>query len=224
MKKSLQKEEERKKRLEKILKELKKLFPKVSSALSYKKEYEFLFAVILSAQCTDKRVNEVTKKAFRQYQTLSSFVTAPREELEKVFFSTGFYVQKAKYIQESAEKINTFYRGKVPCTMKELCSLSGVGRKTAHVVLGELYNRAEGIAIDTHVMRFVYRFDLTESTTPLGIEKELMRLLPKKEWSSFTHRVIEYGRKIAPARKYDIEKDPLIILYPPAGKVFKRKK
>jgi len=211
----------RKKRIAKLHTLLKKLFPTVAIALHYTQPHELLFAVILSAQCTDERVNMVTKTLFTKYKTLNDFAEAPLVELEKDIFQTGFYKNKAKSIHEAAKRLRDVYGGVMPRTMEEMLTLRGVARKTANVVLAELYGVVEGIVVDTHVRRFVVRYDLSDSTNPERIEQDLMDLLPKKEWRDFSHRVIYYGRQIAPARKYDVSLDPLVKIYPPAAERFR---
>jgi endonuclease-3 len=212
---------ERTQRIRALNTALTRLFPDVHIALTYTQPHELLFAVILSAQCTDERVNMVTKALFKTYKTLDDFADAPLTDLERAVFQTGFYKNKAKNMKESAMRLRDVYNGNVPHTMEELLTLRGVARKTANVVLAELYGIVEGVVVDTHVRRFVARYDLCESTSPEGIEKELMTLLPQSEWRNFSHRVIYYGRQIAPARKYDTSNDPLVKIYPPAGRRFR---
>jgi endonuclease III len=201
--------------------ELKKLFPKAEIALRYHSHWELLVAVEMSAQCTDKKVNEVVEKLFKKYPTLEDYVRAKPSEFEKDIKSTGFYKNKTKNILAAAKMVQEIFNGEVPKTMEEILTIPGVARKTANVVLGNAYGVVEGIAVDTHVRRFAIRFNLTDSKDPVKIEQDLMALLPKKEWFAFTYRVIEYGRQIAPARVYDVTKDPLIKIYPPAGKIFR---
>jgi len=212
---------ERKERLQKLNKILKKLFPDVRIALTYKTNFELLVAVELSAQCTDKKVNEVTQTLFKKYRKLRDYVRADLHEFEEDIRQTGFYKNKAKNILAAAKRIEEVYNGKVPDSMEEILTVPGVARKTANVVLGNAYGVVDGIAVDTHVRRFAIRFDLSDSKDPVKIEQDLMALLPKKEWFMFTYRVIEYGRTIAPARVYDTSKDPLVALYPKAGTVFR---
>ncbi|KKS85696.1 MAG: Endonuclease III [Parcubacteria group bacterium GW2011_GWA2_43_11] len=178
-------------------------------------------AVELSAQCTDKKVNEVTEVLFKKYTTLEAYTTVKQKDFEKDIKSTGFYKSKAKNILAAAKRVTEIYGGEIPKTMKEILTIPGVARKTANVVLGNAYGVVEGIAVDTHVRRFATRFDLSDSKDPVKIEQDLMELIPKKDWFSFTYRVIEYGRTIAPARVYDTNKDPLVAVYPPAGKMFR---
>lgn len=176
-----------------------------------------MVAVILSAQCTDKKVNEVTQQLFKKYHTIHDYRVAPPEEFERDIRSTGFYRNKTKNIQAAAALIEDRFGGEIPQSMEELLSIPGVARKTANVVLGNAFGIVEGIAVDTHVKRFVQKFDLTDAHDPVGIEKELMVLLPQKEWFSITYRLIEYGRQICPARVHDCAAHPLTKLYPPAA-------
>lgn len=201
--------EGRQKRGEEVVKILKKLFPKVEMTLNYSNNWELLVAVILSAQCTDKKVNEVTKKLFKKYKKLDDYVEANLKEFEKDIHSTGFYHSKAKNILASAKIIKEKYGGEVPRTMTEMLVLAGVGRKTANVVLGAAYGIVDGIAVDTHVIRLSKLFGLTTAKTPVKIEQELMEVLPRSEWGSFTHRMIAYGRKYCPAHKHDNKNCPI---------------
>lgn len=212
---------ERKVRIKKLNTKLKNLFPKVQMALNYNSNWELLVSVVLSAQCTDKKVNEVTKTLFKKYKKLDDYVKADIREFEKDIKSTGFYKNKTKNILSAANLISKEFGGKIPKTMESILTIPGVARKTANVVLGNAYGIVEGIAVDTHVRRFCIRFSLTDSKDPVKIEQDLMKLLPKSEWFEFTYRVIEYGRTIAPARKYDVTIDPLIDIYPPAGNIFR---
>jgi len=212
---------ERKRRLRKLDRELKKLFPKASIALRYKNPFELLVAVILSAQCTDKRVNLVTEKLFKKYRTLGDYVHTNPRAFEQNIHSCGFFRAKTKNILGAARVVHKNFKGKIPKTMAEMLTIPGVARKTGNVVLGNAHGIVEGIAVDTHVKRFTLRFNLSDHRDPIRIERDLMALLPKKDWLDFTYRVIEYGRQIAPARKYDTSKDPLIKIYPKAGKIFR---
>lgn len=193
---------ERKKLTQKILKALKSLHPKVKIVLNYSNNWELLVAVILSAQCTDKKVNEVTEKLFKKYKKLEDYVKADIREFEKDIRPTGFYRAKAKNILTSARIIKEKFVGKVPKTMEELLTLPGVARKTANVVLGNAYGVVEGIAVDTHVRRLSRAWRLTNENDPVKIERDLMRLIPKKDWFKFTYMVIDYGRKFCPARPH----------------------
>ncbi len=211
----------RKARLYALNRKLKQLFPGAHIALNYKTPWELLVAVELSAQCTDKMVNRITERLFKKYKTLDAYVRAKPETFAQDIRSAGYYRVKTKNILAAAKLLKERYRGKLPATMPELLRFPGVARKTANVVLGNAFGVVEGIAVDTHVLRFVRRYDLSDYRDPVRIEKDLMELLPKKEWFPFTYRVIEYGRTIAPARPYDTNKDPLLKLYPPAAKRFR---
>jgi endonuclease III len=192
-----------------IVVELTKLFPHAKIMLRYSSPWELLVAVILSAQCTDKQVNKVTEKLFKKYTSLDNYVNADVHEFEKDIYTTGFYRMKAKHILESARIVSKKYKGKVPKTMKEILALPGVGRKTANVVLSNAYGVVEGIAVDTHVMRLSHVLGLSKQNTPQKIEKDLMKIVPKKEWLRFTYLLIEYGRKYCTARKHDHKSCPL---------------
>lgn len=211
----------RKARVRSLDRALKKLFPNATIALNYGNTWELLVAVILSAQCTDKMVNKVTEKLFKKYPTLASYTKADPDIFAQDIRSTGFFNNKTKNVLAAARMVQEKFGGVVPNSMQEILTLPGVARKTANVVLGNAYGVVDGIAVDTHVKRFAIRFDLTDYTDPVKIEQDLMVILPKKEWLTFTYRVIEYGRHIAPARKYDTTQDPLIKIYLPAGKVFR---
>jgi len=199
----------RKKRAEIVLKTLKKLFPTTQSALNYSNELEFLIAVILSAQCTDKKVNEVTEKLFKKYPTLQDYNKADFEEFCQDIRQTGFYKNKAKNVLATTKKIAEEFNGKVPQEMEQLLTLSGVARKTANVVMGEIFGKMEGVAVDTHVIRLSQKFKLTDKKDQGKIEKDLMEILPQSEWLEFTHRIIDYGRQYSPAHKKDDNSDPV---------------
>lgn len=207
----------RKKRAAIIVKELKTLFPTTKSALNYSTPWEFLVAVILSAQCTDERVNIVTSKLFVKYKTVEDYVTADITEFEQDIKSTGFYKNKAKNVLETARVIHTKYGGELPKTMDEMLALPGVARKTANVVLSGIYNIIEGIAVDTHVRRLSNLYGLTTEENPVKIEQDLMLLLPKAEWRDFTLRMIDYGRAYCPAKKHDHDKCPLTVALKESG-------
>jgi len=199
----------RKKRAEIVLKTLKKLFPTTQSALNYSNELEFLIAVILSAQCTDKKVNEVTEKLFKKYPTLQDYNKADFEEFCQDIRQTGFYKNKAKNVLATTKKIAEEFGGKVPQEMEQLLTLSGVARKTANVVMGEIFGKMEGVAVDTHVIRLSQKFKLTDKKDQGKIEKDLMEILPQSEWLEFTHRIIDYGRQYSPAHKKEDNSDPV---------------
>jgi endonuclease III len=191
----------KKERTLKIIKILKELYPQSRTALKFKTPLEILVATILSAQCTDKKVNELTPRLFKKYQSAADFAKADRKELEEEIRSTGFYRNKAKNIQAAADKIVKDFSGKVPSSMEELVTLPGVARKTANIVLSSAYNKAEGIAVDTHVRRLAGRLGLSEEKNPDKIEKDLMALIPEKEWLHFNYMMVDHGRKICQAKK-----------------------
>jgi len=193
----------------KIIKILKRLFPNAKIALNYKNPWELLVAVVLSAQCTDKKVNEVTEKLFKKYKTLDDYIKANPREFEQDIKSTGFYKNKAKNILATARVIKEKFNGQVPKKMGELLTLPGIGRKSANVILGNAYGIVEGIAVDTHVRRLAKKLGLTKNTDPDKIEKDLMQIIPKKYWFPFTYWLIEYGRKYCPARPHNHNNCPL---------------
>ncbi len=199
----------RKAKAAKIIKALKKLFPKTKIALNYSNNWELFVAVVLSAQCTDKKVNEVTEKLFKKYRKLDDYVKAKPAEFEKDIRSTGFYRNKAKSVLGAAKELKARFGGKLPETMAEMLTLPGIGRKSANVILGNAYGVVEGIAVDTHVRRLSRKFGLTSHNDPVKIERDLMEIVPKKEWFNFTYLLIDYGRKYCPARPHDESKCPL---------------
>jgi endonuclease-3 len=196
-------------RLQKIFAALDTLFPHAECALHHKNAFELLVATILSAQCTDERVNKVTPELFRKYPTPQDYVGLPQEDLEREIRSTGFYRNKAKNIIGAATKIVQDFGGKVPRTMDELLSLPGVARKTANVVLGTAYGIASGVVVDTHVFRIAHRLKLSNQKTPEKVEQDLMRVVPQNRWISFSHQVILFGRTICVARNPLCAKCPL---------------
>lgn len=177
--------------------------PDAHCALNYETPFQLLVATILSAQCTDERVNKVTPTLFETYTDIQAFVEAPREELQMLIRSTGFYRQKARFIQTAAHQILTNYNGSVPDNMSDLLTLTGVARKTANVILGEIYHIADGITVDTHVKRLAKRLGLTDSTDPNKVEKELMTQIPQDTWIEISHLLIFHGRRVCSARKPD---------------------
>jgi len=188
-------------RLQKIFTALDALYPHAETALHHKNAFQLLVATILSAQCTDERVNKVTPELFRKYPTPQDYVGLPQEKLEQEIRSTGFYHNKAKSIIGTATKIVQDYGGKVPRTMEELLTLPGVARKTANVVLGSAYGIVSGIVVDTHVFRISHRLKLTNQESPEKVEQDLMKIVPRDRWISFSHQMIWFGRKICVARK-----------------------
>ena len=198
--------EQRKKKAQKIIAELKKRIPRAKIALNYGNNWELLVAVILSAQATDKKINEITETLFKKYRTLEDYVQADQREFEQDIRSSGFFHAKAKNILASAKIVKDKFGGKIPRTMKEILTLPGVARKTANIVLGNAYGIVEGIAVDTHVRRLSRELGLTDETNPEKIERDLMQIIPKSEWFSFTYRLIDYGRNFCPARSKDRSK------------------
>lgn len=188
-------------RSRRILRALKRLFPEAPCALRYSNPLELLVATVLSAQCTDVRVNVVSKELFRRYRSAADFARAPREELEEAIRSTGFFRSKAKAIQGIARALEARHGGEVPRTLEELVRLPGVGRKTANVVLGEAFGVASGVVVDTHVKRITGRLGLTGNSDPDKIEKDLMEIFPRKEWIRLSMRLILHGRDLCSARK-----------------------
>lgn len=188
------------KRVHTIQRMLQKLCPDATMILTYSNPWELLVAVMLSAQCTDVQVNKVTPALFQKYRVLDEYVSADPKEFQRLIFSTGFYKNKTKNILAAATVIKERFGGKIPRTINEMLTIPGVGRKTANVVLGNAYDSVEGIAVDTHVKRLARVFGLTKETDPNKIERDLMRLFPKKDWFYLTYQMIEYGRKYCPAR------------------------
>lgn len=201
---------------------LRSLYPQARIALNYGSAWELLVAVILSAQCTDARVNAVTRALFPRYRRIGDYARAAQREMEQAIFSCGFYRNKAKHIRAAAAAILARHKGEVPSTLNELVMLPGVGRKTANVVLSTLYGNHEGIAVDTHVRRFAIRFNLTDFTDPKRIERDLMELMPKGEWWGFNHRLVHYGRDHCAARKHECANHPLTRVYPEAASIWPR--
>ena len=192
---------DKKKHADQIIKRLKKEYPDAHCALVHTNAFELLIATILSAQCTDVRVNIVTANLFRKYRQPQDYLKVSQEELEQDIRSTGFFRNKAKNIQAACKKIIENFGGAIPNTMEELLTLNGVARKTANVVLGNAFGIASGVVVDTHVSRLSNRLGLTEETTPEKIEKDLSELVPKKDWIMFPHWLISHGRAICQARK-----------------------
>lgn len=183
-----------------ILSNLKRLYPEATCSLNYQTPVQLLVAVILSAQCTDERVNKVTPALFARFPDAKSLAFAEREELETLIHSTGFYRNKAKNIQGACQKILKDFQGEVPKTMEELLTLPGVARKTANVVLAHAYGIIEGVTVDTHVKRLSNRLGLTTNNDPVKIERDLMALLPQPDWETFSISIIYHGRAVCKAR------------------------
>ncbi len=205
--------EEKRKRAEEILRILDPIYPKEKTALRYKNAFELLIATILSAQCTDERVNQVTEKLFKKYKKPEDYLSVKKEELEEDIKPTGFYRNKAKYIRECCRILIEKYNGKVPDNIDELTKLPGVGRKTANVVLGAVFD-VPTVVVDTHVRRLAKRLGFTESRNRDRIEKDLQKLLPKEKWRRFSDLLIYHGRKICKARKPKHSECPIRHLCP----------
>ncbi len=189
-------------RSENILRELEKLYPDAKPALMYESAYELLVAVILSAQCTDERVNKVTRVLFEKYNTPEKMVTLSQEELEKLIYTCGFYRNKAAHILSASRDILEKFCGQVPSAREELQSLAGVGRKTANVVYS-VWFKGDAIAVDTHVFRVANRTGLAEGKTPEKVEEGLMQAIPKSMWSKAHHLLIYHGRRVCHSQKPD---------------------
>lgn len=191
----------KKERVKFVLEKLGEKFGKPKCALNYDTPFELLVAVILSAQCTDKRVNIVTEAMFKEYNTPEQFATMDIEKIEELIKSTGFYRNKAKNIQKASQQLLEKYNGELPQEMDKLLELGGVGRKTANVVRGEVWGLADGITVDTHVKRITNLLGLTEEQDPIKIERDLMKIVPKKSWIDFSHYIILQGRDKCIARR-----------------------
>ena len=187
-------------RVQEILKRLDQLYPAATCALHHNSAWELVVATILSAQCTDVRVNMVTPELFKKYPTVQDFAALKPEVLEPDIRSTGFFRNKSKSLVGAAKKIVSDFGGKVPNEMDQLLSLPGVARKTANVVLGTWFNTAEGVVVDTHVHRIARRLELTKNDEPGKIEQDLMRVIPREKWITFAHQIIWHGRKLCFAR------------------------
>lgn len=211
------KEGAREARAREIVTYLKKTYPKPATELAYETPFQMVAAVMLSAQCTDKAVNKVTETLWKKYRTPRDFAECNPAEFEKEISSIPFFRNKAKAIISAAKIISNDFGGAVPRIEAELVSLPGIGYKTAHVVLGELYDVWEGIPTDTHVKRFAKRFDLTDNEDPTKISKDLERLVPKEDWKYVNNGLVLYGRYVCPARPHDCSEHPLTKLYPPAA-------
>jgi endonuclease III len=192
---------ERQARLDLILEQLDKLYPRATCALHHGNAWELLVATILSAQCTDKRVNEVTPGLFAKYPTIADFAHANQDEMALDLRPTGFFNNKAKSVIGAAKTILGNFGGQVPRTMEELLTVPGAARKTANVVLGTAFGIATGVVVDTHVQRISRRLDLTRQEDPAKIEKDLIKIVPQDRWILFSHQVIHFGRNICEARK-----------------------
>ncbi len=193
------------KRIGEIIKRLKKSYPDAKTTLNYTNAFELLVATILSAQCTDERVNLVTKTLFKKYTKPEDYLKVPEEELQNDIRTTGFFRNKTKSIRGSSKKLIEDFGGQVPGNMEELLTLPGVARKTANVVLGNVFKIADGVVVDTHVSRLSQRLGLTKNTTAEKIEQDLMKLVPKNEWIRFSHMLILHGRYVCKAIRPECE-------------------
>jgi len=211
-------------RARKIVAYLKKVYPEPKSELIYTTPFQFVVAVMLSAQCTDKVVNRVTESLFKKYKTPKDFAQANPKVFEREIGSITFFRNKTKSVIATAKKIEEDFGGKIPRTADELRSLPGIGYKTAHVIMGELFGEWEGIPTDTHVRRFALRFDLTHNTDLNKISKDLEALVPKKDWKYVNNGLVLYGRYICPAREHDCSLHPLTKIWPPAAKKWPKAK
>jgi endonuclease-3 len=211
----------RQERAEALIEAFGKVYPEAHCELDHKNPLELLVSTILSAQCTDKRVNMVTPALFKKYKTARAYAEAPQEVLEKEIQSTGFFRSKAKSLRAMAADLVAKHGGKVPATMEELTALRGVGRKTANVVLGNAFGINVGIVVDTHVLRLSKRLGLTKHTDPGKVEEDLMKLIPREKWALFSHWLIWHGRRRCYARKPDCDGCEVQHLCPSAYKAGK---
>jgi endonuclease III len=209
---------ERTGRAAKIVELLRSTYPSSRSSLDYSTPLELLVATMLSAQCTDKKVNEVTKSLFKKYRSAKDFATARQEKLEQDVRQTGFFRNKARHIIATAQRLCSLYGGAVPDTMEALVSLPGVARKTANIVLSSAFNKAEGIAVDVHVKRLAGRLGLSSQSNTDKIEQDLMALLPRHDWIDFNYLIVDHGRAVCLARKPRCPACVLRDICPSAGK------
>ena len=209
-------------RVKQLIKAFRKVYPDAHTELDFRNPLQLLVATILSAQCTDKRVNMVTPALFKKYRTAKDYADAPQAEFESAIKSTGFFRSKTKSIRGAMRAIAEEHDGKVPNTMEELNALPGVGRKTANVVLGNAFGKNEGIVVDTHVIRLSQRLGLTKHKDPEKIERDLMKLVPGERWTDWSHWLIWHGRRRCYARKPDCSRCEVFKLCP-SGKVFLRR-
>ena len=200
-----------------LLQELKKLYPKHIIPLHHQNAWQLLCAVILSAQCTDARVNTITPHLFKKYPTVYDLAKANIKDVEKIIHSAGFFHSKALSLIEMSKRICEVYGGEVPQTMDDLLSLRGVARKTANVMLGDYFKKPAGIVVDTHVKRLAFRLGLTKNTDPVKIEKDLTKIIPYEYWGWIAIALILHGRSICPARKPQCEKCTLVNVCPQKG-------
>ncbi len=210
-------------RVTRLIERFREVYPTAHCELDFSNPLELLVATILSAQCTDKRVNIVTKDLFKRFRTAKDYADVPQEELENAIRSTGFYRNKAKSIRSMAKDLVERHQSQVPSTMAALVALAGVGRKTANVVLGNAFQVNEGIVVDTHVTRLAHRLGLTKRTEPEKIEQELMRLVPRTDWTDFSHWLIWHGRRRCTALGPDCENCEVANLCPSCGRAGQKK-
>lgn len=208
---------EAKRRALNIARRLARLYPDAECALNFRSPLELLIATILSAQCTDERVNIVTRDLFKRYRTAKDYADAPTAELEQMIRTAGFYRSKAKNIQACCRRLVEEHGGEVPQVLEELVQLGGVGRKTANVVLGTAFGIPSGVVVDTHVTRLTNRLGLVRGTDAVKIERKLIELLPQEEWIDFSHRLIWHGRRVCQARKPKCEECSLAEICPKVG-------
>lgn len=211
------KEEARRKRALRIVAKLKELYPVPKSELAYKTPFQLVVAVMLSAQCTDKRVNEVTKELYKKYRSVGDFADADLATLTAELNTISYYRTKARHVVGAAKVVRDRFNGKVPRTEAELRELPGVAYKSAHVIAGELFEQWEGIPTDTHVKRFARKFDLTDQTDLTRISKDLERLIPKEDWGYVNNGLVLYGRYVCKARPHDCTEHALTKLWPEAA-------
>lgn len=207
---------ENRKQAQAIYRILTKTYPEIRCELDFKNPLQLIIATVLSAQCTDKRVNQVTPALFKKFKTARDYVKAPVTEIEDLIYSTGFYRAKARHIKGLTKKLVEEYEGNVPDTLEELVTLPGVGRKTANVVLGHAFD-TPGITVDTHFGRLSRRFGWTSSHDPVKVEKEVGELIPQKEWTNLSQRMIWHGRRICHSRKPACGACPLAKICPSFG-------
>jgi endonuclease III len=213
----------RRKRVEAILPILRKTYPTAKCSLNHRTPLQLLVATILSAQCTDERVNVVTRDLFRKYKSAADYAGATEEQLGQDIRSTGFYRNKSRNIRAMAASLVQNHRGQVPQTMDELTALAGVGRKTANVVLGNAFGQNVGIVVDTHVSRLSQRLELTSNTDPQKIELDLIEIVPREDWTLWSHLLIFHGRQICIARQPRCEKCPILTECPTGPKILSQR-
>ena len=207
-------QQKRQQRVGQVVALFKRHYPNAKCSLSYSNPLELLVATILSAQCTDERVNKVTSELFKKYSEVNDYANAPVEELEEAIHTTGFFRNKAKNIKSCCQQLREFHGGAVPQNLEALTQLAGVGRKTAHVVLGNAFNMSSGVVVDTHVTRLSNRLGFVKGKNAVKIEKELNKLIPKQHWITFSHWLIHHGRNVCRARKADCENCFLLDICP----------